>query len=41
MATFVAIRNAKQTRGAMGGAMGYIAKDEKNVMERHLTSGGS
>ena len=31
MATFVAIRNAKQTRGAMGGAMGYVAKDEKTL----------
>ena len=29
MATFVAIRNAKQTRGAMAGAMGYVAQDEK------------
>ena len=31
MATFVAIRNAKQTRGAMAGAMGYVAKDEKTL----------
>ena len=29
MATFVAIRNVKQTRGAMAGAMGYVAQDEK------------
>ena len=31
MATFVAIRNVKQTRGAMAGAMGYVAKDEKTL----------
>ena len=29
MATFVAIRNVKQTRGAMAGAMGYVAQEEK------------
>lgn len=29
MATFIAIKNAKQTRGAMAGAMGYVAQDEK------------
>ena len=29
VATFVAIRNVKQTRGAMAGAMGYVAQDEK------------
>ena len=31
MATFVAIRNVKQTRGALAGAMGYVAKDEKTL----------
>ena len=31
MATFIAIRNVKQTRGAMAGAMGYVAKDEKTL----------
>ena len=31
VATFVAIRNVKQTRGAMAGAMGYVAKDEKTL----------
>ena len=31
VATFVAIRNAKQTRGAMAGAMGYVAQDEKTL----------
>ena len=31
VATFVAIRNAKQTRGSMAGAIGYIAKDEKTL----------
>ena len=31
MATFIAIKNAKQTRGAMAGAMGYVAKDEKTL----------
>ena len=31
MATFIAIRNVKQTRGAMAGAIGYIAKDEKTL----------
>ena len=31
VATFIAIRNAKQTRGAMAGAMGYVAKDEKTL----------
>ena len=31
VATFVAIRNAKQTRGSMAGAMGYVAKDEKTL----------
>lgn len=29
MATFIAIKNAKQSRGSMAGAMGYVAKDEK------------
>ena len=29
VATFIAIKNAKQTRGAMAGAMGYVAQDEK------------
>ena len=29
MATFIAIRNVKQTSGAMAGAMGYVAQDEK------------
>ena len=29
VATFVAIRNAKQSRGSMAGAMGYVAQDEK------------
>ena len=31
VATFIAIKNAKQTRGAMAGAMGYVAKDEKTL----------
>ena len=31
VATFIAIRNVKQTRGAMAGAMGYVAKDEKTL----------
>ena len=31
VATFVAIRNVKQTRGSMAGAMGYVAKDEKTL----------
>ena len=31
VATFVAIRNVKQTRGAMAGAMGYVAQDEKTL----------
>ena len=29
VATFIAIRNVKQTRGAMLGAMQYVAQDEK------------
>ena len=29
MATFIAIKNAKQSRGSMAGAMGYVAQDEK------------
>ena len=29
VATFIAIKNAKQSRGSMAGAMGYVAKDEK------------
>ena len=29
VATFIATRNVKQTRGAMAGAMGYVAQDEK------------
>ena len=29
MATFIALRNVKQTRGAMAGAMGYVAQEEK------------
>ena len=31
VATFIAIRNVKQTRGAMAGAMGYVSKDEKTL----------
>ena len=31
VATFIAIKNTKQTRGAMAGAMGYVAKDEKTL----------
>ena len=31
VATFIAIKNAKQTRGAMAGAMGYVAQDEKTL----------
>ena len=29
VATFIAIKNAKQSRGSMAGAMGYVAQDEK------------
>ena len=29
VATFIAIKNTKQTRGSMAGAMGYVAQDEK------------
>ena len=35
VATFVAIRNAKQTRGAMAGAMGCVAQDESNGVASH------
>lgn len=31
MATFIAIKNAKQSRGSMAGAMGYVAQDEKTL----------
>ena len=41
MATFIAIKNAKQTRGAMAGAMGYVAQDEKTLVAWHLTGGGT
>ena len=41
MATFIAIKNTKQTRGAMAGAMGYVAQDEKTQWAWHLTGGGS
>ena len=31
VATFIAIKNAKQSRGSMAGAMGYVAKDDKTI----------
>ena len=31
MATFIAIKNAKQSRGLMEGAMGYVAQDERTL----------
>lgn len=43
VATFVPIRNAKQTRGAMKGVMDYVSRDDKVKMEneKRLLSGSN
>ena len=40
MATFVAIRNVKQTRGAMLGAMQYVSQDKKTLWHGVSLLGG-